>query len=211
MIGEISRQVVGVVKDTYTSDLDRIEPMFYQPFSGARISKVLIRSNVRTAAEASQRLSPTSIRTSRPRLSRLAKTLNGSLPGIRIGATLAGALGVFALALATVGMFGVFAYAVQQRTKEIGIRMALGGRPVQVVCLVLGDSSRAAAIGLGAGFAGAMAIAWLTMSVLYGVGPMDARAYLSAGIVLVIAALAASYVPARRVTRIDPVSALRHE
>jgi ABC-type antimicrobial peptide transport system permease subunit len=89
--------------------------------------------------------------------------------------------------------------------------MALGGRPVQVIRLVLGDSSKAAAIGRAVGLAGAVAASRLTVRFLYGVSPMDARAYLSAGIVLVIAALVASYVPARRVTRIDPMSALRHE
>jgi predicted permease len=211
VIGETQREVVGVAKDTYSGDLDRIEPMLYQPFLGTKMPRVLIRSSVPGAAEAVTSIVSRIDPHVRTQVAPLSENIERQLTGIRVGATLAGALGIFALALATVGMFGVFAYAVQQRTKEIGIRMALGGRPVQVVCLVLGDSSRAAAIGLGAGFAGALAIARLTMSVLYGVGPMDARAYLSAGAVLVIAALAASYVPALRVTRVDPISALRHE
>jgi predicted permease len=211
VIGETPRQVVGVVKDTYTSDLDRIEPMFYQPFSGTRISKVLIRSSAPAAAEAVAAIASRIDPHVRTQITPLSENIERQLSGIRVGATLAGALGIFALALATIGMFGVFAYAVQQRTKEIGIRMALGGRPVQVIRLVLGDSSRAAAVGLAAGLAGAVSASRLTVRFLYGVSPMDARAYLSAGIVLVIAALVASYVPARRVTRIDPMSALRHE
>jgi putative ABC transport system permease protein len=211
VIGEMPRQVKGVVKDTFTSDLDRIEPMFYQPFSGIRISKILIRSSdpgaARVVSAIASRIDPHVRSEAFP----LSENIERQLSGIRVGATLAGVLGVFALALATVGMFGVFAYAVQQRTKEIGIRMALGGRPTQVIRLVLGDSSRAAGIGLAVGFAGAAAASRLTERFLYGVSPMDARAYLSAGIVLVIAALFASYVPARRATRIDPMSALRHE
>jgi ABC-type antimicrobial peptide transport system permease subunit len=120
-------------------------------------------------------------------------------------------LGLFALILATVGMWGVFAYVVQQRTKEIGIRMALGARPPQVIRLVLGGSSRAVMIGLAAGFGIALPMSRLMRNVLYGVSPLDPIAYLSVASILAVAGIAASYAPARRASRVDPVGALRHE
>ena len=141
----------------------------------------------------------------------LSKYVDRRLAGARAGAQIAGILGTFALALATVGMFGVFAYAVRQRTKEIGIRVAIGARPSQLIALVLGGSSRAVAAGLFAGFAAAAIAAPLVAQFLYGVSPWNPRAYLGVAVILSLAALAASYLPARRAARIDPLVALRHE
>jgi putative ABC transport system permease protein len=89
--------------------------------------------------------------------------------------------------------------------------MALGATPAQVVRLVLGGSSRAVVIGLVAGFAMALPASRLLRNVLYGVSPLDPIAYISVALILAIAGLAASYAPARRATRVDPVTALRHE
>jgi ABC-type antimicrobial peptide transport system permease subunit len=141
----------------------------------------------------------------------LRDNLDRWLRGPRLGAELAGGLGLFALALASIGMAGVFAYAVQHRTKEIGIRMALGAQPAQVVGLVLGGSARAVAIGLAAGFAIALPASRLLRSELHGISPVDPVAYLAAALILAAAAIAASYAPARRATRIDPATALRHD
>jgi ABC-type antimicrobial peptide transport system permease subunit len=141
----------------------------------------------------------------------LRDNLDRWLRGPRLGAELAGGLGIFALMLATIGMAGVFAYAVQHRTKEIGIRMALGAQPAQTVRLVLGESSRAVAIGLAAGFGVALPASRLLRNMLYGVSPADPAAYLAVALILTIAGIAASYAPARRATQIDPASALRHD
>ena len=113
--------------------------------------------------------------------------------------------------LATVGMSGVFGYVVQQRTKEIGIRMALGAQPAQVVGLVLIGASRAVLIGLAAGLLAAAPLSRMMQQHLSGVNPMDPAAYFQVAVALAAAALAASYLPARRVTRIDPMTALRCE
>ena len=120
-------------------------------------------------------------------------------------------LGVYALILATVGMSGVFAYVVQQRTKEIGIRMALGARPAHGNRLVLASSSRAVIAGLGIGIPFAFLASRLMRDVLYGVSPLDPIAYLSVAGLLAIAGLAASYAPARRASRVDPMTALRDQ
>jgi putative ABC transport system permease protein len=126
-------------------------------------------------------------------------------------ARLATGLGVLALTLATVGMFSVFSFWVQQRTKEIGIRMALGAREAQVVRLVIGSSGRAIAIGLAFGVAGALAASSVLRSSLYGLSMIDPIAYLSVGLLLVAASLAATALPARRASRVNPLEALRCE
>lgn len=108
-------------------------------------------------------------------------------------------------------MFGVFAYLVEQRTKEIGIRMALGAQPAQVIRLLLGASSRAVIIGLVLGFAGGVAISKLLQTFLFGLSPLDPISYEMVVLVLAAAGLAATYFPTRRATKIDPMTALRCE
>src|SRR5439155_11978429 len=113
--------------------------------------------------------------------------------------------------IASVGMSGVFAYVVGQRTREIGVRMALGAQPSQIIRLVLGSSVRALACGVLCGIVGAAAISALLAHALPGIHPLDPLAY--SGVVLLLGAsvVLASAVPARRATRVDPVSALRWE
>jgi putative ABC transport system permease protein len=131
-------------------------------------------------------------------------------PG-RYGRLLAQVLGLFALALATVGMFGVFAYAVRQRTREIGVRMALGAQPGAVVRLILCGHSSAVLFGLVAGLVGAFAASLVLRSNLNGLSPFDPLVYLGVGALLAGAALLASFVPARRATNVRPMEALRCE
>ncbi|HEY6341034.1 MAG TPA: FtsX-like permease family protein [Bryobacteraceae bacterium] len=215
IVSGATREIVGIVKDTHAVDLEQVEPTVYLPLSGWTIPKVLVNSNdagtIQSVAAAVHQLEPSA----RMQVTPLRDNLDRWLRGTRLGAELAGALGLFALILATVGMSGVFAYVVQQRTKEIGIRMALGARPDQAVRLVLGTSSRAVFCGLFAGFAIALAIAFpasrLLRSFLNGASPLDPVVYLSVAGILAIAAIAASYVPARRAARIDPATTLRHE
>jgi ABC-type lipoprotein release transport system permease subunit len=197
-----------VVKDTYTENLDRVEPTFYIQFSGATIPKLLVpAASAPAVAAMASRIEPRARTEALPLRSAVERWFSVA----RIGAEIAGMMGVFALILATVGMSGVFAYVVQQRTKEIGIRMALGARPAQVVRLVLGGSSRAVAIGLGLGVTIALFGSRIVRDVLYGVNPLDPIAYLSVACVLAVAGIAASYFPARRAARVDPMTALRDE
>jgi putative ABC transport system permease protein len=116
-----------------------------------------------------------------------------------------------ALFLAAIGIYGVLSYTVSQRTQEIGIRMALGGKPSQVLGLILGYGLRLAVVGTVVGVGGAFAISRLLRSLLFGVTPTDAATYALAPMVLIAMALLASYIPAARATRIDPVVALRYE
>ena len=120
-------------------------------------------------------------------------------------------LGMLGLTLATIGMFGVFAYVVRQRTREIGIRMALGAQPGSISRSVLLGTSRAVVAGVVVGIAGALAASQVLRRFLYGLSPLDPIAYGGVVLLLAAAAAAASYLPVRRATRIDPVLALRHE
>jgi putative ABC transport system permease protein len=123
-------------------------------------------------------------------------------------------LAVFAAAaalLAAVGIYGVMSYAVSRRSREIGVRMALGARPGEVLRLIVGQGMGVAAAGAAAGLAAALVLTRLMRSLLYGVPPTDLATYAAVAAGLLVIALVASYVPARRAARIDPATALRAE
>ncbi len=124
---------------------------------------------------------------------------------------LLGAFSALALALAAVGIYGVMSHAVGERRREIGIRLALGARPREVLALVVRQGMATAAAGAAIGLVGAFAAARLLRSLLFGVGPSDVPALLCAVTALAAVALLACYLPARRAARIDPAEALRCE
>lgn len=134
-----------------------------------------------------------------------------SIMHFRLSSGLMGTFGVFALLLAAVGIYGVMAYAVAQRTHEIGIRMALGARPTDVVTLVLKQGAKLVAFGLVLGFLGALGLTRLMAKVLFEVGATDWLTFGAVTLVLCAVALLACWIPARRATRVDPLVALRCE
>jgi ABC-type antimicrobial peptide transport system permease subunit len=119
--------------------------------------------------------------------------------------------GGMALVLGAVGLYGVISYTVSRRTGEIGIRLALGAPPREVGRLFVANGLRLTAIGIGLGLAVAAGLSRAMSSVVFGISPLDPAVYAIAPIVLVAAALAASYLPARRAARLDAVRALQQE
>ena len=146
-------------------------------------------------------------------LSTMADFRDRSVPawGVRAGASLFSAFGVLALLLATVGVYGLKAYDVSRRTREIGIRMALGATTSDVERLVLREGVRTTAVGLGIGLVLAAGVGKLVSGLLYQVSPLDPAVLTTAAALLAGSALVASYLPARRATRVVPLEALRTE
>ena len=114
-----------------------------------------------------------------------------------------------ALLVAGVGIYGMVSQAVAQRTAEIGLRMALGAAPADVLRMVFREGARLMGAGIAIGSAAAVGLAWLMRGMLFAMGPLDPAAFLAAAGTLALFALAACYVPARRATRVDPMTALR--
>ena len=123
----------------------------------------------------------------------------------------ASALAALAVGLALAGVYGVMSYVVGQRSNEIGLRMALGASPRDVLRLILRQTLLLAGLGIVIGLAGAVAVTQLLTSMLFGVKATDPVTYAAVVALLVLAALAASYIPARRAMRVDPMVALRYE
>jgi putative ABC transport system permease protein len=141
----------------------------------------------------------------------MSAVVGGATAESRFYVVLLGTFAAVALALAAVGIYGVMSYSVSRRTHEIGIRIALGAEPSSVLRLVVAQGMRLAAIGAGAGVIAAFALTRMMSKLLYGVAPSDPITFVVVTVVLCAVAVIASYVPARRATRIDPLTALRSD
>jgi putative ABC transport system permease protein len=212
--------VVGVVNDIrYQGATGPYRPVFYAPFAQHQTGNSLQILQVRTAGAPSpmipeieralQSLAPQlpvfDVKTMRQAL----YTLNGLL-AFQLGAVLAALLGVLGLILAIVGVYGVVSYAASQKSHEIGVRMALGAQPADILKMVFRDGFLIVAIGLVIGIALALAASRLVGGFVV-VSARDPLTYIVVTGVLVFVALAACFIPARRATRVDPLVALRYE
>jgi putative ABC transport system permease protein len=210
-------EIVGVVGDVHYEGLDAAAaPTMYVPFKQDVFSSMWMV--VRTGGDPAQmagaaRQAVREVDSSLPAFSitPLADVVSATVADRRFSMLLLGLFALVALFLAAVGLYGVVAYTVTQRTQEIGLRMAIGAEPGQVLRMIIGGGMKLAAIGVAVGVAGALALANLVASMLYGVTPFDPASYAgTAGVLLAVAALAC-WLPARRAMRVDPLVALRQE
>jgi predicted permease len=211
-------EIIGVVKDSkYTGVRDEIPRQAFFPFlqnTFASSASVYVRSGqdpaiaFAAARQTAQELDPNiplyNLRT-------LERQIERSLLNARLIATLSTAFGLLATLLAVIGLYGVMAYTVARRTREIGVRMALGAVSGDVVWLVMREVLLLVGSGVVLGVLGAWGLTRLVQNQLYGVTPNDPVTIIGAALTLGIIALLAGYIPARRATRVNPVMALRYE
>jgi predicted permease len=212
-------EVVGVARNSRDSDIfTNNDPFYYVPISQDYKSVVTLQIKTASSPEA---LAPTvvnlvhSLEPAMPVFD--VQTMTTELGGVngfllfQFAAVLAGSLGFLGLVLALVGVYGVISYAAGQRTHEIGIRMALGAQPRQILKMVLGQGLLIVGIGVAGGIVAAGAMAKVVGNFLFGVHPFDPLTYAGATIFLAAIALMACYIPARRAMRVSPIVALRYE
>lgn len=211
--------VVGMARDSkYFSPVEPPRPFFYLPFRQTYAGSRELYLFVRTSGEPS--LAIPTLRRVVARVDTnasafhavpLAEYTQVALFGQNVAATLMSALGLMCLLLAAVGIYSVMSYAVSQRTQEIGIRLAMGARPADVITMVVRQGMRLALAGLVLGTGVALAATRAVASMLIGVNATDPATFGGASLFLLLVALAATWLPAHRATRIDPMAALRQE
>ena len=216
--GASEREIVGVVAGTkYRNMRERPPRIIYVPFaqmgqaSGRTLYARVEGDPRRLLADIRGTIQETDRDVPIYNVKMFADQIEDALAQDRITAWLAGAFGLVALALAAIGLYGVTSYGVARRTREIGIRVAIGARQSQVLGMVLRETLVLALAGIALGLAGAVAGVRFIAALLYELSPFDRPAFLFASAVILASAIAAAYLPARRAARIDPQVALRYE
>jgi putative ABC transport system permease protein len=216
--GAGNAEIVGIARDIkQTSLLDSPEPQFYRPYAAdpwtnvtialhtAGIDPALLAPAVRQAVHRVDPAMPVfNVRT-------MESVVEDARSASRTFGMLLTAFAVVALMLAAAGVYAVTSFLVAQRTRELGVRVALGAEPVRISAMVLREGLVLALVGVAVGLGGAFATARVLASMLYGVTTTEPSVFVQAAIVLGLTAVLASYTPARRASRVDPMVALRSE
>jgi predicted permease len=210
-------EIIGVVGDVRYDNLTaEAEPFVYYPYPG--LTYPFMTLVVRTAGDPAE-MAPTirreiaAIDPDQPvsDVRTMTQVMADTVARQRFNTLLLGVFAGLATLLAAVGIFGVMNYSVQLRTRELGLRMALGAQPRRVLMLVLRQGLLLTLIGIGVGLAGALALSRVMSGLLYGVGTSDPTTFAAIVVLLAVVALVACYIPARRATRVDPLIALKYE
>lgn len=214
----VAREIVGVVADIRHAGLD-VEPTpeYYVPYQQTSVDDLTvvarttgahpntIANPVREVIRAMDRDQP--VYNIRP----MVQLVDDSIAQRRFNMVLLGGFALLALVLASIGIFGVMSYSVAQRTREIGVRIALGAQPRDVLKIVLSQALSLTVIGLALGIVGAVALSRFLVTLLFGIKPTDPATFAFVSFALGIVAIAACFIPARRATKIDPLVALKYE
>ena len=212
--------VVGVIKDINADGLDQsgaphiYRPIYQLPGSRALTKSVAVRTSLSaTSLEPQIRREIQAVDPNLPVFSvrTMNEVIDGSLASRRFSAELVGVFAAVALLLASVGIYGLLAYMVGQRSQEIGVRMALGAMPSTIGKMIVSRGAGLAGIGVGIGLTLSGIMAPLISSLLYGVRPLDPEVFIAVPVILMAVVLLASYIPAWRAARVNPIVALRRE
>jgi len=211
------QEIVGVVRDSKYLPLgENLEPCVYLPLAQnnetgmtlhvrAAVNPASLAAAVRQAVQSLEKNLPVT------NVVPITEMLSNSLYAARMGVVLLGVFGALALLLAAVGLYGVVSFSVSRRTRELGVRLALGAQQYDVLRLVLSEGMKMVAIGVALGLVIAAMVTHLLASFLYGIGTTDAVTFAISPMLLALVALLACYLPARRATKVDPMVALRCE
>ena len=211
------REIVGIVKNATVFQIgEEPQAAIYLPLAQNFTPAATIQVRTIGAPESVMETVRKQIQALEPNLpltnvQTMREQLDQALFAPRMGAALLGLFGVLALALAGIGIYGVMAYAVTQRSQEIGIRMALGAARPEIVRMVVRQGMSLAVMGLVVGGVASVALSRLVAGLLFGVSATDPTVFAIVSLILAAVAFIACYVPARRATRIDPLTALRSE
>jgi putative ABC transport system permease protein len=215
--GKTWTQIIGVIGDVHEHGLDVAAndliylPLAQYPQNGPALMARTQGDPMAVARAVVQRLYEVDPNQPAGRIQSLEQYRTDSIAAPRLTANLLGLFALLALAIAAAGIGGVMALAVSQRTHEIGVRMAIGARPSEIVRMILSQGMGLALAGVAIGVAAAFALTSAVKSFLFGVTPNDPATFLGVAAVLALAALAACYLPARRAAQVDPLRALRTE
>jgi putative ABC transport system permease protein len=210
-------EIAGIVGDVKSESVQRDDwPTIYSPYAQASMASIVLAVRASGSPLALARAVQREVRSLDPNqpvadIRSMEQVVDNTVSGARFNMSLLTAFALIAFILAALGIYGVISYDVNERLNELGIRMALGAQPSDLLRMVLGQGARMAGLGIAAGLMLSVAFTRLMSNMLFGIYPTDAYTFAGISILLAVVALAASYLPSRRAMALNPVNALRHD